>query len=508
MTTVWYLSSIVTHPSAHGPTSTSSSSSASGPGSSSRSPVHDTPPALADTTGSQSSNHTAIFDPSPTTDGSLPSPVTGGLSGVNSTPASTGQAEQAHRPIVNLGVSEKSLAKATSALKAKLLNQAISQHQIEQEEKVMDLANTHGVTVSRVKKLAGTSKHHRKRRVNSVQDAILHAKSKELNEGRRYKAKIGEIRRAAELDDDLQLAKTDPDKLKILMDGLEEHQQAKKDVARTSNKAGAMKVTRLLQGFNSDFQELRGTTDIAGFGFFVRGSFESSIKPTIVGGGPVLEFFQKYFNKDPWEMACLFEAFVTTYNKVGSRKLLHSEKAKVTSKTISESLARISGVDKIRMNYPNFRTKVSAKYKVKIIGWPTDVPLVSPRDIADPEKLNTLYDAWRSGSAYWSIMDKREYKKFMQQLDQDKAAGLEVEIPRKGRSDIGGRHRKATAKRPGENNTEEPPAKRRRTSSSTKRTHTREQHESDEDDENSDIGRSGDENENEDEDVNVDELDD
>ncbi|GAW05035.1 hypothetical protein LENED_006865 [Lentinula edodes] len=401
-----------------------------------------------------------------------------------------------------------------SALKAKLLNEAISQLQIEQEEKVMDLANTHGVTVSRVKKLAGTSKHHRKRRVNSAQDAVLHAKSKEMNEGRRYKAKISEIRRAAELDDDLQLAKTDPDKLKILMDELEEHQQAKKDVARTSNKASAMKATRLLQGFNSDFQELQGTTDIAGFGFFVRGSFESSIKPTIVGGGPVLEFFQKYFNKDPWEMACLFKAFVTTYNKVGTRKLLHSEKAKVTSRTISESLARISGVDKIRMNYPNFRTKVSAKYKVKIIGWPTDVPLVSPRDISDPEKLNTLYDAWRSGSAYWSTMDKREYKKFKQQLDQDKAAGLEVEIPQKGRSDIGGKHRKATAKRPGENDTEEPPAKRKRTSSSTKRMHIRE-HESDEDDENSDIGRSvnfargsGDENEDEDEDEDVDELDD
>ncbi|KAJ3871335.1 hypothetical protein F5051DRAFT_433942 [Lentinula edodes] len=389
---------------------------------------------------------------------------------IQSTPVSTGQAEQVQCPIVKLGISEKSLAKATSALKTKLLNQAISRLQAEQEEKVVDLADTHGVAVSRLKKLAGTSKHHRKRRVNSVQDAILHAKSKELNQGRRYKAKINEIRHAAELDRDLQNAKTDPDKLKVLMDELEEHQQAKKD------------------GFNSDFQELRGTTDIAGFGFFVRGSFESSIKPTIVGGGPVLEFFQKYFNKDPWEMACLFEAFVTTYNKVGSRKLLHSEKAKATSKTISESLAHITGIDKIRMNYPNFRTKISAKYKVKIIGWPIDVPLVSPRDITDPSKLDTLYDAWRSGSAYWSTMDKREYKRFMQQLDNDKAAGLQIEIPRKGRSDIGGTHRKATTKRSRENDAEEPPAKRKRTSLSTSKTAVivpeEDQDENDDDEEN------------------------
>ncbi|KAJ3913718.1 hypothetical protein F5877DRAFT_71330 [Lentinula edodes] len=391
---------------------------------SSHSPTLNSLPSLARLADSQLSSHSVSSGPSPpgeespsSTRGSSGeadlSPVHNKPNSIQSTPVSTGQAEQVQRPIVNLGVSEKSLAKATSALKTKLLNQAISQLQAEQEEKVVDLADTHGVAVSRLKKLAGTSKHHRKRCVNSVQDAILHAKSKELNQGRQYKAKINEIRQAAELDHDLQNAKTDPDKLK---------------------------------GFNSDFQELRGTTNIAGFGFFVRGSFESSIKPTIVGGSPVLEFFQKYFNKDPWEMACLFEAFVTTYNKVGSRKLLHSEKAKATSKTISESLDP--------NELPQLRTKISAKYKVKIIGWPIDVPLVSPRDITDPSKLNTLYDAWR----------------FMQQLDNDKAAGLQIEIPRKGRSDIGEMHQKATTKRSRKNDTEEPPAKRKRTSLSTYKT--------------------------------------
>ncbi|KAJ3850185.1 hypothetical protein EV368DRAFT_66823 [Lentinula lateritia] len=119
------------------------------------------------------------------------------------------------------------------------------------------------------------------------------------------------------------------------------------------------------------------------------------------------------------------------------------------------------------MNYPNFRTKISAKYKVKIIGWPIDVPLVSPRDITNPSKLDTLYDAWRSGSAYWSTMDKREYKRFMQQLDNDKAAGLQIEIPRKSQSDIGRMHQKAMTKCSQENDTEEPPAKRKRMSLST-----------------------------------------
>ncbi|KAJ3931808.1 MAG: hypothetical protein NXY57DRAFT_975218 [Lentinula lateritia] len=58
----------------------------------------------------------------------------------------------------------------------------------------------------------------------------------------------------------------------------------------------------------------------------------------------------------------------------------------------------------------------------------------------------------------------------MQQLDNDKAAGLQIEIPRKGQSDIGGTHRKATTKRSRENDTREPPAKRKRMSLSTNKT--------------------------------------
>ncbi|KAJ3928831.1 MAG: hypothetical protein NXY57DRAFT_1041316 [Lentinula lateritia] len=352
----------------------------------------------------------------------------------------------------NLGVSEKSLARATSTLKNKLLNESISRFHMEQEERIGEIADAHGVSFDRVKKLAGTSKHHRKKRVNSAQDAILHAKTKELNEGRRHKAKISEIQRAAKLDDNLQDAKTDPEKLKILMEELEEHQQAKKDVARASNKVGAMRVTRLLQSFNTDFQELREATNVAGFGFFVRGTFESSIKPTVIGGGPVHEFFQQYFKKDPWEMACLFEAFVTTYNK-----------------------ARITGVDNIRMNYPNLRTKISAKYKVKIVGWPADVDVMSPREITDPAKLDAVYDAWRSSSAYWSIMDKQEYKKFMAQLERDKTAGLQVEVPRKVRSDRGGTHQKTAMKRQRTSNADGPAAKRQRTSQLMKQTRVMEQ---------------------------------
>lgn len=59
---------------------------------------------------------------------------------------------------------------------------------------------------------------------------------------------------------------------------------------------------------------MREASDIVGFGLFCRGTFESSIEATIIGGGPVADFFMRYFNKTVWEMLCLFESFATSYN--------------------------------------------------------------------------------------------------------------------------------------------------------------------------------------------------
>ncbi|KAJ4476444.1 hypothetical protein C8J55DRAFT_516962 [Lentinula edodes] len=74
-------------------------------------------------------------------------------------------------------------------LKSKLLNESISHFHAEQEERIGEITDAHGVSFNRVKKLAGTSKHHWKKQVDSAQDAILHAKSKERNKDKQHKAK-------------------------------------------------------------------------------------------------------------------------------------------------------------------------------------------------------------------------------------------------------------------------------------------------------------------------------
>ncbi|KAF9071250.1 hypothetical protein BDP27DRAFT_1362027 [Rhodocollybia butyracea] len=306
-----------------------------------------------------------------------------------------------------LGAGERSLRKATAALKRKRLNEPISKFQSEQEKLIEVLAEEHDVSVSKFKKLAGSSQHHLRKRSNSAWDAIVHAKSQELN-----------------------AAKKDKKKLEVLMENLSEYQQQKKDVAKISNKVGTSRATKLLHKFNQDFQSLHEATELSGFGIFTCGLFETTIRPMVIGSGPVWDFFRTHFKKEVYEIALMFESFVTTYNKVGTRKLVNSEKAKQTIAIILEGLRNITGEDRIVMNYANYSTKIIAKYKIDIVGWPESVPKESPREIKNKEALDSLYEAWSSGMAYWVKMSEREYRDVFHQ-----------------RSDAGGTHAKPSKKR-------------------------------------------------------------
>ncbi|KAF9039584.1 hypothetical protein BDP27DRAFT_1374506 [Rhodocollybia butyracea] len=364
-----------------------------------------------------------------------------------------------------LGAGERSLRKATAALKRKRLNEATSKFQSEQEKLIEVLAEEHDVSVSKFKKLAGSSQHHLRKRSNSAWDAIVHAKSQELNADRPKgdRLHISEIRQAAKRDKSLMAAKKDKKKLEVLMENLSEYQQQKKDVAKISNKVGTSRATKLLHKFDQDFQSLHEATELSGFSIFTRGSFKTTIKPMVIGSGPVRDFFRTHFKKEVYEIALMFESFVMTYNKVGTRKLVNSEKAKQTVAIILEGLRNITGEDRIVMNYANYSTKIVAKYKIDIVGWPESVPKESPREIKNKEALDSLYEAWSSGMAYWVKMSEREYKKFMKKLDADIEAGIVVEPGHKQRSDAGGTHAKPSKKRqrPAKDAAQAGPSKRR-----------------------------------------------
>ncbi|KIK50508.1 hypothetical protein GYMLUDRAFT_65230 [Collybiopsis luxurians FD-317 M1] len=139
-------------------------------------------------------------------------------------------------------VKQKALVKAIEGLKAK------------QDEDFTKLAEEHGITVSKVKRLFGSAPHLNKRCTNSVQDAILHAQAQLMNAGKGHgqKASITQIWKAAKKNKELQAAKKDKDKLAQLMQDLVHYQQDKKEVAKISNKTGALHAGKLFRCFKDE----------------------------------------------------------------------------------------------------------------------------------------------------------------------------------------------------------------------------------------------------------------
>jgi hypothetical protein len=96
------------------------------------------------------------------------------------------------------------------------------------------------------------------------------------------------------------------------------------------------------------------------------------------------------------------------------------------------------------MNYANYKTKIVKKYKIEIVGWPLSIAKASPRDLTDIDSISTLYEAWKTGAAYWVKLSPREYMEFMTKYDSDVSKGIEVEPGRQRRSDAGTSRVKST----------------------------------------------------------------
>ncbi|KIK58023.1 hypothetical protein GYMLUDRAFT_60897 [Collybiopsis luxurians FD-317 M1] len=65
---------------------------------------------------------------------------------------------------------------------------------------------------------------------------------------------------------------------------------------------------------------------------------------------------------------------------------------------------------------------------------------MSSHFINNSEKLNTLYQAWKCGKAYWYKLTEWQYQDHMKKLEEDNGAGIPTKTARKQRSDTGGTH--------------------------------------------------------------------
>ncbi|KAE9396620.1 hypothetical protein BT96DRAFT_996625 [Gymnopus androsaceus JB14] len=208
-------------------------------------------------------------------------------------------------------------------------------------------------------------------------------------------------------DVEFQDALQDPEAMKILRKKFDEAKAEEKIAAiRVSRRAEAKSVAEKI---NADF--LYESTDANSFGMVVRGSYESTLVSGYYDRGPVDAFFCHQFKLGVQDVLNLYESYVTALEKVGTRKLYHSEMTSEIVRMITQGLQEITGVANLRMSYSSFAKKIVVPYKVNIAGWPDDIPHVYPQSLA-ADQTKRLYDTWKSEGAHWYCMTTAEAKSF------------------------------------------------------------------------------------------------
>lgn len=97
------------------------------------------------------------------------------------------------------------------------------------------------------------------------------------------------------------------------------------------------------------------------------------------------------------------------------------------------------------MKYVNYDPGIVQRYKVVIKGWPNDIPMVNPSEIASLDDLLRIREAWRIGTAFWEKLTQAEVKKHMESVQTRLDAGETIGRKRKKRADAGKKRGKRNA---------------------------------------------------------------
>ncbi|KAI0681683.1 hypothetical protein BC835DRAFT_1252066, partial [Cytidiella melzeri] len=143
----------------------------------------------------------------------------------------------------------------------------------------------------------------------------------------------------------------------------------------------------------------------------VRSDSQSVVVPQVwTTGDRVDEFFQLTNNMSIADFAGKLECFCLS-GMQGTANTYHNELMQLKSKTsklIYNELVKIALPKKVgRMLYDNFKEHITDKYGIVVMNWPLP-QFVAPGTIGSRLELQTLYNAWSSGSTYFRKFTRDE----------------------------------------------------------------------------------------------------
>ncbi|KAI6148042.1 hypothetical protein BKA82DRAFT_3979074, partial [Pisolithus tinctorius] len=248
------------------------------------------------------------------------------------------------------------------------------------------------VTFDHVKGLINTKTNYHHSHHAMLQNALVHAKSLEVNTGNPDRP-VGEKLPMARLQElvkvDLEAHPLSQSEEELLIEKLQEYHELKMRGTHMNNTATARDVNYMVDRITKELENLRDRTGIYATLFVMCGHVNDTIQSTWTVTNNSADFWQDWVPR----------------SSVFHKTALNIATGQATNKR------------NIIMNYLNYEHSIILAYGVKLVGWPTDVKFVNPSSIGVISKVIRLRDALCSSACFWKKLSKRERQEFSAQWE-------------------------------------------------------------------------------------------
>ncbi|KAJ7089278.1 hypothetical protein B0H15DRAFT_800617 [Mycena belliarum] len=316
------------------------------------------------------------------------------------------------------------------------------------------LAEKHGRTSAYIRTLLTNPSQFKAKRAMSLRNAIAHDLSLKAHES-------GTKRSVQELSAEADILATTKSYTKEEEAFLFNQLKAKRELSRVgmrgNNLSAAADARSVASRVHDEFTTLFERTGTRCIAFFSRGHVDDGFLPTYAESGGSMDFFLQSLQVSGLDAVRRFEQWCCIQDRAPRtletlNGLRHQIKTLITG-----GLQTITKDKTLAMSYSRYLVDIMQYHKVKLVGWPSEIPFVNSSQLGTIDRVRRIADGLRNGQIYWVHLQPEEVAEVEAEVQQRRDNGT-LNKARKPRADAGKKRKRNTDDSDGEDEQQNAPA--------------------------------------------------
>ncbi|KAF7359987.1 hypothetical protein MVEN_00725700 [Mycena venus] len=341
------------------------------------------------------------------------------------------------RPSGKLTESQKA-TRALQAAQRKIKKKALYDHVDEfyaiKKKYIADIVKDHDHTEEYATRILSNTTQYKHTREISLRNAIVHDLHKQARD-RGETISLKELATAADEAAHLPRSK----EVARLKAQLQEKRVLARVGLRANNLSAGADSRAIVNRIQDEIMNLHTRTGTRCVALFTRGNVDDQFIPTYAESGGSFDFFIQSLKIAGLDVLRLFEQWSCTQDQAPQRDSVVRLKSEITQ-TLNSGLHRMTKNKRLKMSYTNFDTDIKLAWKVKLVGWPDDIPFVKPSDLGSSDRVRRICSMVRSSQIHWVYLELDEIAELEADIERRRAAGT-LHKARKPRADKGKKHK-------------------------------------------------------------------